>query len=270
MNALKMRTALSLTFSKALSYRGLTNLTCRGRFPALSTLIRAETNFYTPALSSTLRLFHSSNVVCAKKKGGKKDSDSDDDVGGSKPSVELPKVKMFEGSMDNTVKWILGELAKIKVGAITADMFANISLPGTSYGTVGKAGQVVMKTSSKLVVSVFDPTLTNAVADALKSAGFNLNPTIEGNNVLATIPRPSKEAREQMIANASKMAEKAKLDVRNVRKRGLDEAKKAKNSVSEDDFRRFGKELEAATEKKIETISNAFKAKEKEILSASA
>ncbi|RYH30054.1 ribosome-recycling factor [archaeon] len=207
MNAFKLQPVLKLASSRLFGYRGLHRLTWRGHLSPLSSQSLLLKN--SPQLSSVvaIRSFHSSRSSYAKKKGGKKDSDEDDSSDG-KSSVELPKVKAFESSMDNTVKWVLSELTKIKVGAITADMFANLPLSGTSYGTVGKAGQVLMKTSTKLVVSVYDPTLTTAVSDALKSAGFNLNPSIEGNNVNATIPRPSKEAREHMVANASKMAEK--------------------------------------------------------------
>eukprot|EP01039_Chlorochromonas_danica_P003888 gene3888-4248_t len=219
----------------------------------------------TEALPSSFRCYHASAIAAAPKgkKGGKNSSDSDG------PAAELPKVRAYEQAMDNTVKWFQNELSKIKVGNVSVEMFANLPLPSSSpYPTVGKAGQVVLKTSSKLVVSCFDAAATSVVAEALRNSGLNLSPAVEGTNVLANIPRPSKEAREMMVNNASKTAEKAKLDVRNARKKGLDDAKKVKNSVSEDDFRRFSKELDNVTESKVDTIANAFKAKEKELLAA--
>lgn len=160
--------------------------------------------------SSSFRCYHATAIAAAPKgkKGGKNNSDSDG------PAAELPKVRVYEQAMDNTVKWFQNELSKIKVGNVSVEMFANLPLPSSSpYPTVGRAGQVVLKTSTKLVVSCFDAAATSVVVEALRNSGLNLNPAVEGNNVLATIPRPSKEAREMMVNNASKTAEKVSIDI---------------------------------------------------------
>lgn len=205
--------------------------------------------------------FHSSSLALAPKKdkGGK-------GKGEDTPVADLPKVKVYEQMMTNTTQWFTGELAKIKVGAVTVDTFANLPMSSSSYSTVGKAGQLVMKTSTKLVISLFDPSVASLVVAALENCGLNLRPTVDGSNVVANIPRPSRESRELLISNASKVAEKCKIDIRNHRKKGLDEAKKVKDGHSEDDYKRFTKELDSVTEKKVEMITNALKAKEKELL----
>lgn len=50
------------------------------------------------------------------------------------------------------------------------------------------------------------PTLL--VANALRACGMGLNPTVEGGVVLATIPKPSAETRENFVKVAAKAAEK--------------------------------------------------------------
>ena len=42
------------------------------------------------------------------------------------------------------------------------------------------------------------------------SSGMNLNPTTEGNLILVTVPKPSKESRESLIKEVAKIAEKVK------------------------------------------------------------
>ena len=59
----------------------------------------------------------------------------------------------------------------------------------------------------------------------------------------------------------------AKQDVRQVRKEGMDHLKKLKGSVSEDDIRRFSKDIDAMMEKHIEKVSKSLKAKETDITS---
>lgn len=142
-----------------------------------------------------------------KKKGGKKGKNDDDDDEDDGPAMEIPKAKVFETAMDATVRWFQGEMAKIKVGGATVELFANLQLPGSAK-TIGRAGQVVMKTPTKLLVSVFEASDTQLVVEALKNSGFELNPSVEGNSVHAAIPRPSKENRQVMVNMASTVSEK--------------------------------------------------------------
>ena len=151
------------------------------------------------------RSYHTSHMVMSKnKKGGNQKGKGNDDE--AAPAVKMPELKNYEKTMDGTINWMTNEFAKLKVGRVSVDMFSN--LPVESYGTVGKAGQVTLKSNTKLVVSVYDPTMAKPVADAIKDCGLNLNPTIEGSNVMATIPRPSKESRDLMVKAATKLAEK--------------------------------------------------------------
>ncbi len=182
--------------------RGLSR--CARSSPLFYRLVSYPPQLQSPAVC--VRVYHASGISYqAKAKKGKK---GDDDNDSKKPVVELPNIKAYEQAMESTFKWFVNELAKIKVGSASVEMFANMQLPASSYGTVGRAGQVLLKTSTKLVVAVYDPSVTSLVADALRGCGLNLSPTIEGNNVTATIPRPSKESRELIIANASRIAEK--------------------------------------------------------------
>jgi ribosome recycling factor len=198
--------------------------------------------------------FYQSTKLVSKKSSDKKSKGDDDSA-----PVKLPDVKTFEKLMDNSVTWFTSELAKIKVGRLTADVFANVSLE--SYGTIGKAGQVTMKTPTKLVVAVYDPSATKNVAEALRSCGLGVNPSVEGSNVIVNVPKPSKEARDTMSKNASRLLEKVSFDyffglfffwvfsyqgkesLRNVRKGCLDQLKPLKSKISEDDVKRFTKEV---------------------------
>lgn len=49
--------------------------------------------------------------------------------------------------------------------------------------------QVSAVSPQLLAVSVFDPTLANAVHDAIRDAGLNLNPQVDGNNTVK-VPIP--------------------------------------------------------------------------------
>ncbi len=134
----------------------------------------------------------------AKPKKGGKDEDG--------PVVPLPDVKTIDSKMDNGIHWLTSELDKIKVGRANLETFNTIAVE--SYGTLADAGQITMKGPSKVSIAVYDPSMVKAVTDALKGSGLGVNPTVEGNEVLVNVPKPSKEARDLMIKAASKLAEK--------------------------------------------------------------
>jgi ribosome recycling factor len=79
--------------------------------------------------------------------------------------------------------------------------------------------------------------LAPSIADAIRDADLNLNPSVDGNNVKVPVPKSSKETREATVKLISKIAEQAKTRIRRVRQSALDDAKKA-TGVSEDDVRR--------------------------------
>jgi hypothetical protein len=162
-------------------------------------------NEYSAVMSQ--RSYHVSTASFAKaKKGGKSDDDG--------PVVPLPDLKTADGQMENHIFALSTELLKLKVGRANVDTFNDIFVE--SYGTVAAAGQVTLKGPTKVSIAVYDPTAVKSVADAIKASGLGVNPTIEGNNVIVNIPKPSKEARDLMIKAASKLSDKVFIHFSNI------------------------------------------------------
>jgi len=204
-----------------------------------------------------------------KKKGGKGGDDGDSDA--AVPAVKMPVLKDLEQAMDKKISRFSDEIAKILPGRANADILNNIvvDVSGSKLSVV-ELGQVTMKAPNKLTVSVFDPSTTSMLASAIRDSGLGITVGTEGNSTVnCTVPKPSQEARESQAKSVSKAAEKAKLDVRNVRKDGMDVIKKAKGSVSEDVTRKLSKDIDVLVEKKIEKITKLAKDKEGEIMAQS-
>ena len=149
-------------------------------------------------------------------------------------------------------------------------MFNHVVMSAEGFGSlkIPDTGQIALKGASKLTITVFDTSLASPVAKAIRDSGMNLNPSIEGNVVNVTISKPSNEARDNLIKVASKAADKLKLELRQIRKDGMDALKKAKGgSISEDDIRKLTKDIDTMTEKKVEKVVKLMKEKEKEISS---
>lgn len=207
------------------------------------------------------RLFHCTIPILAKQKKSKSTSTD------SLSEVKIPTIKSFEEQMDKRISRLTEEFSKLRAGKPSVDMLNHIYVQ--AYGSkiaLTAAGQVSLKTSNKISISAFDPLLVPKIVEAIRDGGMNLNPSIEGTSVLVTIPKPSKETRELITKNVSKFADKTKQEIRQIRKEGMDDVKKLKGSISEDESRKLTKDIDGLTEKMIGKVDKAVKAKETEIM----
>jgi ribosome recycling factor len=78
----------------------------------------------------------------------------------------------------------------------------------------------------------------------------------------------NEEQRKKIAKMVSKMAEDARVMVRNVRRDVLEKIKKAQKSseISEDDYKRHETAIQKLTDKIIAMVDNISQEKEKEIL----
>lgn len=201
-----------------------------------------------------------SNKKNDNKKGGKgkgkkdddddDDSDNEDENNGFDDSAVRELPKSTKNSMDECMKRLSSDFTKIKVGTASADMFSDIQMDG--YGALSAAGQIAVLSSTSISITPYDPSIANAVADVIREYTANsINPTVEAGTVKISVPKPTKESRDNLVKMASKISEKCKTDIRNFRKTALDSLKKAKASgMGEDDIKKITKEIEAMTEKK--------------------
>ena len=75
------------------------------------------------------------------------------------------------------------------------------------------------------------------------------------------MPRASKETRDALVKVASREAEQAKQALRRVRKSAMDDAKKLKGQISDDDIHRYQKQLDHLTEELVKRINALYEEK---------
>ncbi len=78
-----------------------------------------------------------------------------------------------------------------------------------------------------LSVQVWDKGQVALVEKAIREAGLGLNPMADGQLVRIPLPELNEERREELVKVAGKYAEQARIAVRNVRRDGMDQLKKA-------------------------------------------
>jgi ribosome recycling factor len=119
-----------------------------------------------------------------------------------------------------------------------------------------------------LTVQVWDNGMVKAVEKAIREAGLGLNPQTEGNMIRLPIPDLSEERRQELTKVAAKYAEQARVSIRNVRRDGMDLLKRLEKDgeISQDEHRRFEKDIQKMTDDSIAEVDQALVTKDKEIM----
>ena len=112
-----------------------------------------------------------------------------------------------------------------------------------------------------------DKALVGKVEKAIRESGLGINPQLNGTIIMLPIPELNEERRTQLTKVAGQYAESARVSIRNVRRDGMDQIKKAKaDGMSEDDQKVWEGEVQDMTNKFIAQIDEQLESKQAEIM----
>ena len=99
------------------------------------------------------------------------------------------------------------------------------------------------------------------------NSGLGINPQTNGTIVMLPIPELNEERRAELARVAAQYAEHARVAIRNVRRDGMDQIKKAKAAgMSEDDQKIWESEVQELTDDFIRQVDKALDHKQSEIM----
>lgn len=176
----------------------------------------------------------------------------------------------YEDKMAQAFSHFQDELKKVRTGRAHAGMLDGVIVE--AYGTRMPLNQVANVTAPEaqmLLVTPFDPSNITAISAAIRdnqSLGFN--PSDDGRVVRVPVPALTEERRKQLVKQVSEKVEEARIAMRTIRQDALNDAKRMKDAkeLGEDDYKRVEKEIDALMSKVQVQIDEAFKAKEKDVL----
>lgn len=176
----------------------------------------------------------------------------------------------YELKMDAAIEHFNDELKKVRTGRAHPGMLEQVQVE--VYGTrlpLNQAANVTAPEAQMLLVTPFDPQNIAAITAAIRddqSLGFN--PSDDGRVIRVPVPALTEERRKQLVKKTGEKVEEARIAVRNVRHEALKEAKRKKDAkeLSEDDEKRVEKEIDEFVHSYNAKIEEAFRAKEKDIL----
>ena len=170
--------------------------------------------------------------------------------------------------MDGAMANLRTEFASLRTGRGSASMLDPIMVD--AYGTmtpINQVGTVNVPEPRMVTVNVWDKSMVGKVEKAIRESGLGINPQLNGTIIMLPIPELNEERRRELGKVAGQYAEHARVAVRNVRRDGMDQIKKAKaDGMSEDDQRIWETEVQALTDTYIKKVDEALETKQEEIM----
>ncbi len=178
-------------------------------------------------------------------------------------------VKSAAADMKKSVEHLVQQLAKVRTGRASASMLDNVKIDYYGAPTpISQVGGISAQDARTLVIQPWDASTVGPIERAILAANLGVTPQSDGQVIRISIPPLTEERRKDIVKQCKKMAEDAKLAVRNVRRDANEELKKAEKSehFSEDERKRGEEEVQKNTDRFVKEIDEITAAKEKEIL----
>jgi ribosome recycling factor len=170
--------------------------------------------------------------------------------------------------MDGAMGALKTEFASLRTGRASAQILDPIQVEAYGQMTpINQLGTVNVPEPRMVVINVWDKGMINKVEKAIRESGLGINPVTDGPLIRLPIPELNEERRRELTKVAAQYAEQARIAIRNVRRDGMDQIKKAKGSgMSEDDQKMYADEIQELTDKAIAAVDKALDTKQQEIM----
>ena len=177
-------------------------------------------------------------------------------------------LKGAEERMEMAALFLEEQLSHIRAGRANVAILDGIKVE--SYGMMVPLNQVANVSTPDARTIAIKPWDKKAIRDiekAIINSEVGITPDNNGEVIRLAIPQPTEERRRELSKQCAKIAEKAKVEVRNVRGDIKDKLKKAiKDGLSEDLEKDAENDLQKLHDKFIAKLDSLLEEKNKEIM----
>jgi ribosome recycling factor len=174
-----------------------------------------------------------------------------------------------EEKMEKAVSVAKDDLASVRTGRATPNMFARVVVD--YYGAMTPLNQlssINIPEARMAVIKPYDASQLRSIEKAIRDSDLGLNPSNDGQIIRVVIPQLSEERRREMVKVARGKGEDARVTIRNIRRKAMDELHRIvrDGEAGEDEVARAEKELQGTTDRYVHQVDDLVKHKETELL----
>ena len=168
--------------------------------------------------------------------------------------------------MEKVLVHLKEELNTIRTGAANASMLDRVMVD--YYGSPTPLNQIAgisVQEGRILVIKPYDPSSLKNIEKACNEADLGIAPQNDGTVIRLTVPQLTGDTRKEMTKKVGKIAEEAKVQIRNIR-RDANNAIKKDETMDEDVQKDAENEIQKLTDSFVKQIKEIAKKKNDEVL----
>ncbi len=169
-------------------------------------------------------------------------------------------------NMDKAVESFKYSLDAVRSGRANTNLLNGIEVD--YYGSptpINQIASISVQEGRSLVIKPFDASSLKDIEKAVNASSLGLPPQNDGTAVRITVPALTEETRKQLCKDVKKLAENAKISLRNVRRDANEQAKK-EETLTEDQQKQCLDKIQKTTDDYVKKVDQIADEKEKEIM----
>jgi ribosome recycling factor len=181
----------------------------------------------------------------------------------------MSSIQIAGQKMEKAIDALRRDFQGVRTGKASAQLLDVVRVD--AYGSQVPLNQVATVSAPEprlLVIQPWDPKMIGPIEKAIQTSELGLNPSNDGKIVRLPIPPLTEERRREFVKLLHKMAEEARVAVRQARKDSNDDIKRRQKDgdLSEDAARREQDDVQKLTDQHVQKIEELLKHKEAEVL----
>ena len=171
--------------------------------------------------------------------------------------------------MDKSIEVLQKDFSKVRTGRASVTLLDGVRVD--YYGTptpLNQLATLAIPEARQITIQPWDQSILKELEKSIQKADLGFTPSNDGKILRVNIPPLSEDRRKDLAKQVKKMAEAAKVAIRNHRRDINDELKTIKNDkkITEDAFFKAQDEVQKVTDEYIKKCDDLSSHKEKEIL----
>lgn len=178
-------------------------------------------------------------------------------------------IEELRSNQNKAIEALKRDLSRVRTGRANLALLEPVRVQ--YYGSRVPLNQVAslsIPDARLIVIKPWEKAMIPEIEKAINTAEIGLTPQNDGEVVRLPIPALTEERRKELTRQCRKMAEAAKVSIRNHRRDANDMLKEMEKDkdISEDEKKRGLERIQKETDKTVASIDEIVEQKEKEIL----
>ena len=171
--------------------------------------------------------------------------------------------------MEGALEALRRDFSSVRTGKASPALLDSVRVE--AYGSrvpLNQVGTVSAPEPRMLTITPWDKSVIKDIERGIRESDLGLNPSNDGTIVRIPVPALTEERRKEFVKQLHKLAEEARVAIRQARKDANDDvkARQKDEGMSEDDVRREQGEVQKLTDQYIAKVEELLKHKEAEVM----